>query len=65
LAVSCKQLAMQSVRVINVFGETAMEVYEINAHQSKFPVSGLSAGVYFIEITTTKGKLTKRVVIAR
>lgn len=62
LAISLEGLAMNTISIYDVNGKFVLD-QQINGSHANLNVSKLKQGVYFVKVETTKGLLTKKLII--
>ncbi len=58
-------ILLQKVAVYNIYGALIHEVNDINSSDVQIQISNLAAGIYMVDITTSKGRIVKRITIRR
>jgi hypothetical protein len=65
----CEYLTISSadkifeIRLLNIYGQVFVSKKELHINQAKLSVNDLSAGLYFVEITTNKGMSRLKLVV--
>ena len=58
-----------TISLENIIGEEILkaELGNVSAHETLFPlnIDGISNGLYFVTVKTSKGAVTKKIVISR
>ena len=56
--------ALNSVRLVDLSGKTISEFSNINSKQFTIPLSGMSNGLYILDVKTDKGRITQKLQVS-
>jgi hypothetical protein len=62
LHVICHASLVTNIEIFDVYGRKQSHLSRVTCHENKIDISHLSAGVYFVKITTESGEVVKKVI---
>lgn len=63
VTISGGEMTIKTMDVVDTTGRVVMKNSNVNKKETNLDVSGLSSGVYFVRMLTSKGVVTKKIVV--